>query len=541
MQDSVARMFAAHPRLRDQATIECDDARLHGRRDHAPAAGRALHRAHVPRLLRRALLDGRDDPFGNVLDRVLQYEMTVASARMRSPCARSSARWSSCELAAAVGFIEDARPARVARGGRRHRRAGADVGALPADDEHATSTRGSPRRRSSASRRTSPRCCSARSTTSARTASTRFVEAATARAEERVARYLGDSYLAAGRQRRRPARDREHARAAHRGRCRGRARLACCAATRCSRRSCPRPCAPRSSRCSALTVDAASAVARIIEDVRTAGRRAPSGATRSASMAPRTPPSRSRARRFDAAFRAVAPGAGRGDHVRWWTACARYHELQQGARPARLHRARPRPDRAPDPARRHLHGRHRRGAALLDRPHGRARARRGRRGDSGVTAARADGSVHPLKLVAARARRRAARSSAPPARRRSPRSRSAPPPSRAWTRSSAPAGSSSRSRSSSSSARSGIDALYGPTETLVLADDSAAPDLCAADLLAQAEHDALATPGPHHHQRRARATPSPPRSSEQLATLERAAIARAGARARRRGRRRRPR
>ena len=40
----------------------------------------------------------------------------------------------------------------------------------------------------------------------------------------------------------------------------------------------------------------------------------------------------------------------------------------------------------------------------------------------------------------------------------------------------------------------GIDALYGPTETLVLADATAAPDLCAADLLAQAEHDELATP-----------------------------------------------
>src|SRR5262249_19521804 len=39
-----------------------------------------------------------------------------------------------------------------------------------------------------------------------------------------------------------------------------------------------------------------------------------------------------------------------------------------------------------------------------------------------------------------------------------------------------------------------IDALYGPTETVVLADESAAPDLCAADLLAQAEHDVLARP-----------------------------------------------
>ncbi|HEX5480359.1 MAG TPA: histidinol dehydrogenase [Dehalococcoidia bacterium] len=40
----------------------------------------------------------------------------------------------------------------------------------------------------------------------------------------------------------------------------------------------------------------------------------------------------------------------------------------------------------------------------------------------------------------------------------------------------------------------GIDALYGPSETIVIADDSANPVLAAADLLAQAEHDELATP-----------------------------------------------
>lgn len=39
----------------------------------------------------------------------------------------------------------------------------------------------------------------------------------------------------------------------------------------------------------------------------------------------------------------------------------------------------------------------------------------------------------------------------------------------------------------------GIDALQGPTETVVLADDSANPAICAADLLAQAEHDVLAS------------------------------------------------
>jgi histidinol dehydrogenase len=40
----------------------------------------------------------------------------------------------------------------------------------------------------------------------------------------------------------------------------------------------------------------------------------------------------------------------------------------------------------------------------------------------------------------------------------------------------------------------GIDGLKGPTETLIVADGSANPILCAADLLGQAEHDLLATP-----------------------------------------------
>ena len=39
-----------------------------------------------------------------------------------------------------------------------------------------------------------------------------------------------------------------------------------------------------------------------------------------------------------------------------------------------------------------------------------------------------------------------------------------------------------------------IDGLYGPTETVVVADETASPVFCAADLLAQAEHDTLATP-----------------------------------------------
>jgi histidinol dehydrogenase len=72
----------------------------------------------------------------------------------------------------------------------------------------------------------------------------------------------------------------------------------------------------------------------------------------------------------------------------------------------------------------------------------------------------------------------------------------------------------------------GIDATYGPTETVVVADDSADPALCAADLLAQAEHDELARP--------VLLTPSldfaravERECESQLATLERAAIARA--------------
>ncbi len=39
-----------------------------------------------------------------------------------------------------------------------------------------------------------------------------------------------------------------------------------------------------------------------------------------------------------------------------------------------------------------------------------------------------------------------------------------------------------------------VDGLYGPTETVLIADGEADPVLCAADLLAQAEHDPLSSP-----------------------------------------------
>ena len=38
-----------------------------------------------------------------------------------------------------------------------------------------------------------------------------------------------------------------------------------------------------------------------------------------------------------------------------------------------------------------------------------------------------------------------------------------------------------------------IDGIYGPTETIIIADETARPEFCAADLIAQAEHDPLAT------------------------------------------------
>ena len=38
-----------------------------------------------------------------------------------------------------------------------------------------------------------------------------------------------------------------------------------------------------------------------------------------------------------------------------------------------------------------------------------------------------------------------------------------------------------------------IDGVFGPTETIIIADSSANPSFCAADLIAQAEHDPMAT------------------------------------------------
>ena len=48
----------------------------------------------------------------------------------------------------------------------------------------------------------------------------------------------------------------------------------------------------------------------------------------------------------------------------------------------------------------------------------------------------------------------------------------------------------------------GIDLLAGPTEVMVLADDSADPEIVAADLLGQAEHGPKRRPPPWSRLRR---------------------------------------
>ncbi|MFN8638872.1 MAG: histidinol dehydrogenase [Dehalococcoidia bacterium] len=111
----------------------------------------------------------------------------------------------------------------------------------------------------------------------------------------------------------------------------------------------------------------------------------------------------------------------------------------------------------------------------------------------GVTAARADGSVHPLKLVAAEiagVQRTFRASGAQAIAALALGTASVPRVDKIF----GPGGLFVTLAKQQLFGTVGIDALYGPTETLVLADDSAAADLCAADLLAQAEHDVLATP-----------------------------------------------
>ncbi len=142
----------------------------------------------------------------------------------------------------------------------------------------------------------------------------------------------------------------------------------------------------------------------------------------------------------------------------------------------------------------------------------------------GVTAAREDGSVHPLKLVAARlagVQRVFRASGAQAIAALAFGTESIPRVDKVF----GPGNLFVTLAKQQLYGLVGIDAVYGPTETVVLADDSAAPDLCAADLLAQAEHDVLARPilittsEAHAHAVAAEV-------DRQLATLERGVIAR---------------
>ena len=143
----------------------------------------------------------------------------------------------------------------------------------------------------------------------------------------------------------------------------------------------------------------------------------------------------------------------------------------------------------------------------------------------GVTAARADGSVHPLKLVAAEVsgmHRIFRASGAQGLAALAYGTESIPRAVKIF----GPGGIFVTLAKQQLFGVVGIDALYGPTETLVLADDTAPADLCAADLLAQAEHDVLATPilittSREHAEHVATEV------EVQLGSLERAAIARA--------------
>lgn len=111
----------------------------------------------------------------------------------------------------------------------------------------------------------------------------------------------------------------------------------------------------------------------------------------------------------------------------------------------------------------------------------------------GVTAARADGTVNPLKLVAARlsgVTRIFRASGAQAVAALAFGTESIPRVDKIF----GPGGIFVTIAKQQLYGRVGIDSIYGPTETLVLADDAADPAMCAADLLAQAEHDVLATP-----------------------------------------------
>ena len=73
--------------------------------------------------------------------------------------------------------------------------------------------------------------------------------------------------------------------------------------------------------------------------------------------------------------------------------------------------------------------------------------------------------------------------------------------------------------------RVGIDLLAGPTETLIIADDTADAEMCATDLLGQAEHGPTSPGDPADHVGRRSPTASRRRSSASWRVLPTADIA----------------
>ena len=186
--------------------------------------------------------------------------------------------------------------------------------------------------------------------------------------------------------------------------------------------------------------------------------------------------------------------------------------LRGGRRAARAARAAAR-------ARRALRAGRQRALSVVGADDGGAGAHRRRARDR-------DGDARPIGRDAVRRRRWRAciACSSSAARRRWRRSRTARRRCRASTRSSGRATPGWPRPSGSCSAQVDIDAVAGPSEILVIADDAADPALVAADLLSQAEHDVeayavLVTTSRALAEATARAV------DEQLATLPRREIA----------------
>ncbi len=125
---------------------------------------------------------------------------------------------------------------------------------------------------------------------------------------------------------------------------------------------------------------------------------------------------------------------------------------------------------------------------------------------AGVAAHRHGGAGAERRAQPARARgggacRRAARSIASAGRRRSPRSPTAPRRITPVDKIVGPGNAYVAAAKRQVFGQVGIDMVAGPSEVVVIADGDNDPAWIAADLLAQAEHDAAAQVDPHHRRR----------------------------------------